>query len=85
MNKEQIYDAQISPLMTQIITICKAGGISMLAHFDISHDADLGLGCTTSLPDETGKLSDTVRWGKTAIMCNPSSFMVFPITKGTPP
>ncbi len=38
MNKEQVYDDQISPLMLQIIDICKAKGIAMMASFDIAHD-----------------------------------------------
>ena len=31
MNKEQVYDNQISPLMQQIITVCKEQGIAMMA------------------------------------------------------
>jgi hypothetical protein len=84
MNKEQIYDAQISPLMTQIIAICKAGGISMLAHFDISHEDDPGLACTTCLPGEDGELAASVAHGREAIMRNPNPILAFTITKGPP-
>ena len=58
MNKEQIYDGQISPLMQQIIEICRDGGIAMIASFDIAHDGEgpngedcSGLVCSTLLPD----------------------------------
>jgi len=32
-DKEQIYDEKISPLMTQIIQICKENDIKMVADF----------------------------------------------------
>lgn len=58
MNKEQIYDSQISPLMQQIITICRENGIAMMASFDIAHDGEgpngedcSSLTCSTLLPD----------------------------------
>jgi hypothetical protein len=56
MNKEEIYDAKISPLMTQIIEVCRESKIAMLASFAIPHEDDEGLMCSTHLPDETGKL-----------------------------
>lgn len=56
MNKEQIYDAQINPLMAQIIEICKANNIAMLATFALPTPEDADLCCTSHLPDETGKL-----------------------------
>ena len=62
MNKEQIYDSKISPLMQQIIKICTENGIAMLADFSIPHDGEgpngedcTRLRCTTLLPDETGE------------------------------
>lgn len=58
MNKEQVYDEQISPLMLQILDICKAQGIAMMASFDIAHDGEgpngedcSGLLCSSLLPD----------------------------------
>lgn len=58
MNKENIYDTQVSPLMQQIIAICKANGIAMMASFDIAHDGEgpngedcSALTCNTLLPD----------------------------------
>lgn len=49
MNREEIYDNQISPLMTQIIRICKEHDIPMVASFqynDDRPDGDAQL-CTT--------------------------------------
>lgn len=57
MNKEQIYDTQINPLMAQILEICKANGIAMLATFDIPTPENPHWACTSHLPDETGKSS----------------------------
>lgn len=58
MNKEEIYDSQISPLMLQVIAITKEHGIAMIASFDIAHDGEgpngedcSTLTCTTHLPD----------------------------------
>lgn len=64
MNKEEIYDNHISPLMKQIVSICRAQGISMIASFDIAHD---GVGpngedcsnlvCNTLLSDGQGRMN----------------------------
>lgn len=61
MNKEEIYDSQISPLMQQIIAISKEHGIAMMASFDIAHDGEgpngedcSRLTCNTLLPDGDG-------------------------------
>ncbi|SUE95872.1 Uncharacterised protein [Ectopseudomonas mendocina] len=65
MNKEQVYDAKISPLMQQIIAICQEHGIAMMASYDIAHDGEgpngedcSGLTCSTLLPDGDGKHKD---------------------------
>src|SRR4051812_29404170 len=54
--KEQIYDAQINPLMAQIITICKAHRIAALCDFDLgldeNGDDDSHLKCTTLLLED---------------------------------
>lgn len=54
MNKEQIYDAEINPLMAKIIEICKAHGIAMLATFATPTEEEADLCCTTILGDENG-------------------------------
>ncbi|SDH11338.1 hypothetical protein SAMN05216466_107146 [Paraburkholderia phenazinium] len=48
MNKEQIYDEQISPLMTQIIAICRAHKIAHVACFAIPTEDDPDLRCSTA-------------------------------------
>ena len=65
MNKEDIYDDQISPLMQQVIAICKDKGIAMHASFDIAHDGEgpngedcSSLTCTTHLPDGDGNFNE---------------------------
>lgn len=58
MNKEEIYDSQISPLMQQVIQVARGNGIAMIASFAIGHE-DGGpngedatrLTVTTHLPD----------------------------------
>lgn len=60
-NKEQIYDAEIYPLMGKIIEICQANKISMFATFDIPNDEDATLTCTTCTADESGKPSERIR------------------------
>lgn len=62
MNKEEIYDEQISPLMQKIIAICRENGIAMIASYDIAHDGEGPNGedcsqliCNTLLPDGDGK------------------------------
>jgi hypothetical protein len=62
MNKEQVYDDEISPLMQQIIAISREHGIAMMASFDIAHDGEgpngedcSALVCSTLLPDGDDK------------------------------
>lgn len=54
MTKEEIYDAQIAPLMTQIIGVAQAHGIAMVASFAIPSDEDENLLATTLTPDGDG-------------------------------
>ena len=59
-DKERIYDEKISPLMTQIITLCKEHKINMAATFSLGMDPEEGetLFCSSILPadkyDEDG-------------------------------
>ncbi len=55
MNKEQTYDRDISPLMVQIVEICKLHGIAMIASFAIPTEDEEDLVCTTYMPDGTGE------------------------------
>jgi hypothetical protein len=47
--KEPFYDERISPLMSQIIALCKEARINMAAQFSLGFDeeADSTLFCTT--------------------------------------
>jgi len=45
--KEEIYDEEISPLMSQIIGICKTHKIANICSFSL--DLDEGLCCTTAM------------------------------------
>lgn len=49
VTKEQIYDEQISPLMTQIIKVCKEHKIPIVASFFTPGDDDPELAVTTAL------------------------------------
>ena len=50
---EAVYDAEIAPLMTQIIEICAAHRLPMLATFAYAVQEDDGADyCTTALPFE---------------------------------
>lgn len=82
MSKEEIYDAEINPLMGQIIAICKRAGIACFCTFDISPEVepeDGPLMCTTCLPDETGKFPDAIDRASAAVNRR-GSFMAFTIT-----
>lgn len=57
MNKEQVYDEKISPLMTQIIDICHEHNIGMLADFEIPNDEDSDLCCTSATPGDGDQIS----------------------------
>lgn len=70
MNKEEIYDEQIHPLMSQIIAICKKNGIAMVASFDIPTEAEPGLSCTTSFGDENNKMPIPMQVAVVALMQN---------------
>lgn len=49
MTKEQIYDAQISPLMQQVFKICLQHNISMVADFAVPSEDDSDLQCTSAI------------------------------------
>ena len=50
-DKEDVYDHEIAPLMTQLIHICKKHEIPMLAQFQYADTEEEGPAyCTTALP-----------------------------------
>lgn len=48
-NKEEVYDSEIFPLMSQILEVCKTHKIAMVASFQIPTEADPNLRCTSAL------------------------------------
>ena len=58
-NKEDIYDEQISPLVQQLIDICQAHEIPMIASFTYENSPERGPGrCTTLLNHFSERLDD---------------------------
>lgn len=55
MNKEQVYDTLLHPLMDQILSICREHKIAMIASFAIPTQADPDLHCTSLLSTSTGR------------------------------
>lgn len=51
-NKEAVYDAEIAPLMAQIIAICERESIPVIASFQYAHSPyeEGDAFCTTHLP-----------------------------------
>ncbi|WP_432778255.1 hypothetical protein QZL74_15580 [Burkholderia gladioli pv. alliicola] len=71
MDKEQVYDEQISPLMAQILAIAKEHKIDFVASFSIPTDTDPGLRCTScilesSAPPEYKQAFNLIRDGFSA-------------------
>ena len=58
MNKEQIYDEEISPLMAQVIDICQKHKIAMVMTFHLPDDEQDTLHCSTALVSEDWKPSE---------------------------
>lgn len=87
MSKEQAYDEHISPLMVQIIALCKEHKINMAATFALDHNNDGDpLYCTTVLPvdedDEPGrKRVEECR----RVMKPEAKLFAFTITSGVKP
>ena len=52
MTKEEIYDTQISPLIRQIIAICKQHKIANLCAFALENDGVDGMVWITSMTEE---------------------------------
>ena len=50
--KEQVYDDEVFPLMAQIIDICKAHKIAMVASFAVPNEDNPALQCTTALLED---------------------------------
>ncbi len=84
MDKEQVYDAEINPLMGQIIAICKRAGIACLCTFDLESEDNDGLVCTTCLPDGDGKFPDYIKRAQDAFT-PPSDLFAITVTSASKP
>ena len=76
MNKEKIYDEQISPLMSQVIDICKKNNIAMLMTFSIPTEDDPDLACTTAILDDESKPTESMVKAYNIIMGRASGGMM---------
>jgi hypothetical protein len=61
LNKEQVYDTQISPLMVQIIEICNTNKIAFLASFSIPTEEAPELACSSALLEDDFKPPASLR------------------------
>lgn len=78
---ERVYDDQISPLMTQIIAICKEHKMPMLADFWIGFDEEVeeDLKCTTALLSDGFNPPENMLKAL-RILRTPPTFMAFTVT-----
>ena len=57
-DREKIYDERISPLMKEVIALCKEHDIPLLCNFGLGHDESDDYGrykrCTTFIPGSDG-------------------------------
>lgn len=77
--KEAFYDEKISPLVAEIIKLCKEAKINMLMDFSLGYDEkeDNTLFCTTIMPDldkEDKAGVERMMLGYQAMKPNPSLF-----------
>jgi hypothetical protein len=76
--REQIHDELISPLVSQIIGICKKHKIPMLANFNLASEDDEGLQCTTHVFGDDWESTEAMR--KAAALLGPRASSVSMLT-----
>lgn len=81
-NAEQVYDAEIAPLMSKIIAICKENKIPMLADFAIGHADDEGLKCTTVIFGDGWELLEEMKQAEECIRPRKRKPLMVTVTKG---
>lgn len=67
MNREQVYDEKIAPLMTRIIDVCKQHEIPCVASFHLPTVEDNGLRCTSIVWLESWQVPDDFRRAAAAV------------------
>ncbi len=81
-NKEDVYDNEISPLMTKIIAICKEHKIPMLATFTYENHEERGVGkCTTLLNGFEGRHDESNQEANCIIRSGQSQSITMAIIK----
>ena len=83
-DKEQIYDDKISPLMTQIIEICKENDIQMLFSCYLKTDDEGDMSCDTYLEskeENCNKLLNAAKVIRSGYAVQKPFFMSATITK----
>ncbi|MDM4471345.1 hypothetical protein [Klebsiella michiganensis] len=80
-NLESVYDEKISPLMRQIIDICKEHNMPMVASFAYENSEENGIGCCTTTLTFEGRHIKAFAGAKSIIRGNPS-FSAFTIMSG---
>lgn len=78
MSKEQVYDAEIAPLMAKILEVCKREKIAMVAQFSTPSDDDPDLLCTSALTEEE---YNPTRDQKAAVCILTEGFVAFTRTR----
>lgn len=82
MTREAAYDEFISPLMTQIIALCKEHQIPMVAQFQLDDkegEEDNPLYCTTSILNDAWKPADRMKELARHAARRPAAFMAVTI------
>lgn len=80
-NLESVYDEKISPLMQQIIAICKEHNMPMVASFAYENSEEKGRGCcTTTLTFEGRRIQEFAE--ATSIIRGNSLFSAFTVMSG---
>ena len=70
-NEEEVYDNKISPLMKQLIDVCKEHKIPMVASFTYENCEEKGVGrCTTLLNGFGGRKDEAHQSANTLIRNN---------------
>lgn len=84
--REAAYDEHISPLMTQVIALCKEHKIPLLASFDLAGEDDEQEGadtlrCTTCLAGPDWPLDESFEKALASLKPPPPHFVAFTITR----
>ncbi len=54
--RETVYDAEVAPLMEQIVDICKRNDIPMVASFELDMDGATPRYCSTAMMSDVCKV-----------------------------